>query len=64
MGFVFSCRFGGVDIVELIYQGQGIVTIFGVGVLTNECLVKSLIVIVAVVIDADGKIVISEELYL
>ena len=64
MGLVFSWRFGGLDKVELIFQGQGIVTIMAAGVLTNECLVKSIIVIVAVVIDADGKIVISEELYL
>ena len=62
MGFEFSWRFGGLDKVELFYQGQGIVTIMAAGVLTNECLVKLIIVIVAVVIDADCKIVISETL--
>ena len=62
MGFEFSWRLASLDKVEVFYQRQGIVTRMAAGVLTNECLVKIIVVIVAVVIDAAGKTVIAEEL--
>jgi len=62
MGFELSWRFGSLDKVELFYQRQGIVIRMAAGVLTNVCLVKIILVIVAVVIDAAGKTVIAEEL--